>query len=79
MQNSTNNDGRYISQGYKDRDDYLDALAGDRGIDPFVVNMMAGMLGESEDFDGLVSELDDLEYSGLLDGFRNDGGGSEDE
>ena len=61
--------GRYIKFGFKDRDDYLKNLAEDRGIDMFAVRMIADMLGPSEDFDGLVSELEDFEYLGLLDDF----------
>jgi hypothetical protein len=49
----------YTQNGYQDRDDYLDSLADDRGIDPLTVHMMADMLGPSEDFDGLVTELED--------------------
>ena len=51
----------YASNGYKDRADYLDTLADDRGIDRTAVGMIADMLGESEDFDGLINALDDLE------------------
>jgi hypothetical protein len=55
------NEEVYISNGYKNRDEYLDNLADDRGIDRVAVDMIADMLGESEDFDGLVSALDDFE------------------
>jgi len=65
-------EARYTRHGYKDRGDYLNSLADDRGIEPFAVNMMADILGDSEDFDGLVTELEDMEYSGLLDGFRTE-------
>jgi hypothetical protein len=37
------------------------------------------VLGETEDFDGLVTELEDMEYSGLLDGFRTGTEGNDDE
>jgi hypothetical protein len=72
MKPMPNNEGVYAANGYKDRDDYLNSLADDRGIDSFTVNMMADILGDSEDFDGLVTELEDMEYSGLLDGFRTE-------
>jgi len=49
----------YQENDYKDREDYLHTLADDYGIDYFVVFSMAEILGESEDFDGLVSELED--------------------
>ena len=71
MQNQ-NDEARYTRHGYKDRADYLNSLAEDRGVEPFAVNMMADILGDSEDFDGLVTELEDMEYSGLLDGFRTE-------
>jgi hypothetical protein len=66
---------RYTSQGYKDRDDYLNTLADDRGIDRTAVYMIADILGETEDFDGLVSELEDF---GCL-GFFDEGGRLDDE
>ena len=77
MKHAPNNEGVYAANGCKDRNDYLDSLANDHGIKPFAVNMMADILGDSEDFDGLVSELEDMEYSGLLNGFRceTEGGG----
>jgi hypothetical protein len=74
MNQNSNNKGAYAANGYKDREDYLNSLAEDRGIDPFAVNMMADILGDSEDFDGLVTELDDMEYSGLLNSFRTKDG-----
>jgi hypothetical protein len=49
----------YVTNGYKDRDEYLDSLADNWGIDPETVHMLADMLGPSEDFDGLVTELED--------------------
>jgi hypothetical protein len=70
MQQKEDDDSRYINQGYKNRDDYLKNLADDYGIDSMVVNELAGILGESEDFDGLVSELEDSYNTGLLDDFK---------
>jgi hypothetical protein len=67
MENETNNYGRYIAHGYKDRDDYLESLAQEYGIDNMAVRMIADTLGPSEDFDGLVSELEDFSYLGLFD------------
>jgi hypothetical protein len=63
---------RYTANGYKDRDDYLTGLADDRGIDSMAVHMIADMLGPSEDFDGLVSELEDFEYLGFFESFNNE-------
>jgi len=51
----------YAANGYKDRGDYLDSLADDRGIDRMSVDIIADVLGESEDFDGLISALDDFD------------------
>ncbi|MDR1174082.1 MAG: RNA polymerase [Treponema sp.] len=65
MTKTEQNEARYATHGYKDRDDYLNTLADDRGIDSMAVHMIADMLGESEDFDGLVSELEDFEELGL--------------
>lgn len=49
----------YTDQGYESRRDYLDTLADDLGIDRATVYALAGMLGPSEDFDGLVTALED--------------------
>lgn len=48
----------YTDNGYENRKDYLDALADEYGED---VYFLADMLGESEDFDGLVTALEDLQ------------------
>jgi hypothetical protein len=65
MKNMEEDHSRYTANGYKDRDDYLSSLADDRGIDSMTVRMIADMPGPSEDFDGLVSELEDFECLGL--------------
>lgn len=51
----------YTEQGYKNRKDYLDSLAEDYGIDRHTVYAIASMLGPNEDFDGLVSNLQDID------------------
>jgi hypothetical protein len=61
MKHISLNEGVYASNGYKDREDYLNSLADDRGIDRMTVDVIADMLGESEDFDGLINALDDLD------------------
>ena len=66
-ENEMDNDERYTAQGYKDRNDYLTSLAGDYGIDMPAVRMIAGILGPSEDFDALVSELEYFQSMGLCD------------
>ena len=49
----------YQAEGYKNRTEYLRELAEEMGVDEKTVFMMADLLGESEDFDGLVSSLED--------------------
>lgn len=49
----------YKANGYKDRADYLSCMAEDYGLNQDVVDALAGMLGPTEDFDGLVSALED--------------------
>lgn len=56
----------YTAQGYASRRDYLDSLAADFGVTPRTVYAMAQMLGASEDFDGLVTALED--YADELEG-----------
>ena len=51
----------YQENGYADRDDYLNYLSEDYGIPIEDVFSLAEMLGENEDFDGLVSALEDAE------------------
>ena len=49
----------YISKGYKNRKAYLKSLAEEYGVDFHTVNIIANTLGKNEDFDGLISELED--------------------
>ena len=51
----------YEELGFKNRKDYLNDLADTHGIDEAVVYSLASILGESEDFDGLVTSLEDIE------------------
>lgn len=50
----------YTDEGYKDRNDYLNCLAEDNGVSPAAVFALADMLGPTEDFDGLVTSVEDL-------------------
>jgi hypothetical protein len=43
--------------GYKSRADYLESLSLEYGVDLFIVENMADVLGPNEDFDGLVNML----------------------
>jgi len=49
----------YVEKGYKNRRDYLENLADELNIPLDIVLMCADMLGSSEDFDGLVTCLED--------------------
>jgi hypothetical protein len=50
----------YVEEGYKDRADYLRNLAWDNDVDEDVVFALADVLGEGEDFDGLVTSIEDI-------------------
>jgi hypothetical protein len=49
----------YTDEGYKNRKDYLNSLADEYGIETDIVYSIASILGASEDFDGLISSLED--------------------
>lgn len=49
----------YLENGYGSREDYLKNLAEDFDVSLNTVYMLASMPGPDEDFDGLVSELED--------------------
>lgn len=49
----------YTENGYDSRKDYLICLAEELGLDTNIVFMTASMLGPNEDFDGLVTALED--------------------
>ena len=51
----------YQENGYANRDDYLTCLSEDYGVSIEDVFSLAEMLGENEDFDGLVCALEDAE------------------
>jgi hypothetical protein len=50
----------YTDNGYENRKDYLNNLADDFGIERDTVYSIASMLGSSEDFDGLITALEDF-------------------
>lgn len=52
---------KYAEYGKGTREDYLKGLAEDYGVDYEAVQMLADMLGPSEDFDGLINALEDNE------------------
>jgi len=49
----------YQENGYADRAEYLACMAEDFGIPLDTVQTLADLLGENEDFDGLVTSLED--------------------
>ena len=57
----------YQENGYTDRDDYLNGLSEDYGVPIEAVLALADVLGPDEDFDGLVSNLEDAVFSGWFD------------
>ena len=50
----------YKRNGYKNRSNYLQMLAEDYDVPLDVVEELADLLGPSEDFDGLIAEMEDL-------------------
>lgn len=54
----------YKENGYLNREEYLESLAEEYCVDLETVSSIADMLGETEDFDGLVMALED--YSEIL-------------
>ena len=50
----------YTAQGYRSRGDYLRCLALENDVDVATVRSLAELLGPSEDFDGLVTMVQDL-------------------
>ena len=54
----------YQENGYDNRRDYLRDLSETYGIDLQTVFALADILGPNEDFDGLVTALEDLEMTG---------------
>jgi hypothetical protein len=53
----------YKANGFADRNDYLRDVAENYGFTFKTVRMLADMLGENEDFDGLISHLSEIEWN----------------
>lgn len=49
----------YVQNGYIDRADYLTKLAEEHGYDLETVQIMADLMGPDEDFDSLITSLED--------------------
>ncbi|KUR75287.1 hypothetical protein [Novosphingobium sp. Fuku2-ISO-50] len=56
---------RYQDDGAIDRFGYLENLAADHGVEFDVVLTLVDVLGPEEDFDGLVTSLEDLAAGGF--------------
>lgn len=57
----------YTDNGYADRQEYLSSLREDYGP---LVDILITVLPASEDFDGLVTELEDAYQAGYLEGLE---------
>ena len=51
----------YKEHGYESREHYLECLADEYGVALETVLCLADLLGPTEDFDGLVIALEDME------------------
>ena len=69
----------YLENGYDNRDDYLRSLSEDYGVPLDAVLALAEVLGPDEDFDGLVSNLEDAMFSGWFDGTDSNDEADEDD
>ena len=56
---------RYQDDGAMDRFGYLECLAADHGVEFDVVLTLVDVLGPDEDFDGLVTSIEDLAAGGF--------------
>jgi hypothetical protein len=50
----------YLEYGAENRAEYLQMLSEDYDVDIDIVHAMADVLGPMEDFDGLVTSLEDM-------------------
>jgi hypothetical protein len=51
----------YEENGFKDRNEYLEYLSEEYDLSIASIKMLARTLGEEEDFDALVSYLEDIQ------------------
>jgi hypothetical protein len=52
----------YLEYGAESRAEYLSMLADEYDVPLSTVRALAGILGPEEDFDGLVTSLEDLDF-----------------
>lgn len=50
----------YTDNGYRNRNEYLQNLSAEYDVDLDTVCALADLLGPSEDFDGLVTTIEDI-------------------
>ena len=55
------NENIYQENGYANRKEYLESLAEEYGVSLETVFSLASLLGRNEDFDGLISVLEEAE------------------
>ena len=55
------NYNRYKKAGYETREDHLNDLAVRYNINPMIISALAEILGDEEDFDGLISAIEDMD------------------
>ncbi len=58
------NPSLYAEHGCRNRREYLVELANEHGVDVQTVFALAQILGPEEDFDGLVTSIEDLAFEG---------------
>ena len=51
----------YQEHGFDTRQEYLESLADDYGVEIEKVKLAAELLGQEEDFDGLLTELSSIQ------------------
>ena len=56
----------YQEKGFINRNDYLVSLSQEHDISLYIVLELADLLGEDEDFDGLITCLQDAENTGYI-------------
>ena len=56
----------YQRNGFRNRKEYLLSLADFYNLDIYIVYAIAETLGSNEDFDGLITMLEDIEEEGYL-------------
>ena len=55
------NYNRYKKAGYEPRENYLNDLAVRYNINPMIISGLAEILGDEEDFDGLIPAIEDMD------------------